>query len=164
MIGEQIGNLLAPVNAVLNASSFVLLVAGYVQIKKKRRKAHETCMKLAFLTSAVFLASYLTRYALTGTHHIAAGGWVKAGYLILLFSHMVLAAATVPLVFRTLFLARAARFAEHRRIARVTFPIWVYVSLTGVLVYAILYHLVGTVPEGPRLTDPPPASSVRGDR
>jgi putative membrane protein len=144
MTPTEIGDALARVNAVLNASSFVLLVTGYVQIKNKRQKAHETCMKLAFLTSAVFLVGYLTRFALTGAHHLAAGGWVKAVYLIILFSHMVLAVATVPLVFRTLFLARAKRFPEHRRIARITFPVWVYVSLTGVLVYAILYHIVGT--------------------
>ena len=145
MTAIEIGDVLARVNAGLNTSSFVLLVTGYVQIKNKRPRAHETCMKLAFLTSALFLVSYLTRYALTGAHHLAAGGWVKATYLTILFSHMTLAVATVPLVLRTLFLARRGRFAEHRRIARITFPIWVYVSLTGVVVYALLYHVVGTV-------------------
>ena len=89
--------------------------------------------------------SYLTRYALTGTHHLAAGGWVKAAYLTLLFSHMILAAATVPLVLRSLFLAHKKRFAEHRKIVRWTFPIWLYVSITGVVVYVVLYHVVGTV-------------------
>jgi putative membrane protein len=142
----EIGDALARVNAALNLTSFVLLIAGYVQIRNKRRKAHETCMKLAFLASAVFLVGYLTRFALTGAHHINADGWVKATYLAILFSHMVLAVATVPLVFRTLFLARAGRFAEHRRIARITFPIWVYVSSTGVLVYALLYHVIGPKP------------------
>lgn len=120
-------------------------MTGYVQIKRKNPKAHELCMKLAFLTSALFLVSYVCRYLLTGAHHLNAGGWVKAVYLAILFSHMVLAAATVPLVLRTLFLARRGRFAEHRRIARVTFPVWVYVSLTGVVVYALLYHVVGTI-------------------
>src|SRR5262249_48782984 len=114
-------------------------------IKKRRRAAHETCMKLAFLASVLFLASYLTRYALTGTHHLAAEGGVKVAYYVLLFSHMILAAATVPLALRTLYLARKARFADHRRIARITFPIWTYVSITGVIVYVMLYHVVGTV-------------------
>jgi putative membrane protein len=141
----QIGDALALVNAGLNLASFGLVVAGYVQIKRKNRKAHETCMKAAFFTSATFLVSYLTRYALTGAHHLASSGWVKVGYLVLLFSHMTLAVLTVPLVLRSLFLARGARFVEHKRIAKVTFPIWVYVSATGVLVYAILYHIVGTV-------------------
>lgn len=145
MTATEIGDVLARVNAGLNMASFVFLVLGFVHIKNKRRKQHETMMKAAFVASGVFLASYLTRYALTGAHHINATGWVKAGYLILLFSHMVLAGITVPLVFRTLFLARKQRFAEHRKIAKITFPIWAYVSVTGVLVYAILYHLVGTV-------------------
>jgi putative membrane protein len=145
----------------LNSASFLLLIAGYVQIKRKRRAAHEACMKAAFVTSATFLVSYLTRYALTGAHHLAASGWVKAVYYAILFSHMALAAATVPLVLRSLFLARGARFVEHRRIARVTFPIWAYVSITGVVVYVMLYLAIGTV-EGPtaRLTEAAAAPSV----
>jgi putative membrane protein len=145
MSAVVIGDALARLNAGLNSASFLLLVGGLVQIKRRRRQAHEACMKLAFLTSALFLVSYLTRYALTGAHHLAAGGWVKAVYFTILFSHMALAVATVPLVLRTLFLARRGRFAEHRRIARITYPIWTYVSLTGVVVYALLYHVVGTV-------------------
>jgi uncharacterized membrane protein YozB (DUF420 family) len=145
MTAPEIADVLARLNAGLNTASFVLLVTGFVQIKKKRRAAHETCMKLAFLTSALFLVGYLTRYGLTGAHHLAAGGWVKAVYYTILFSHMILAAATVPLVLRTLYLARKGRFADHRRIARITFPIWTYVSITGVVVYVMLYHAVGTV-------------------
>jgi uncharacterized membrane protein YozB (DUF420 family) len=145
MTAVEIADVLARLNAGLNTASFVLLVTGYVQIRKRRRAAHETCMKLAFLTSVLFLVSYLTRYALTGAHHLAAGGWIKAGYYTLLFSHMILAVATVPLALRTLYLARKGRFAEHRRIARITFPIWTYVSITGVIVYVMLYHAIGTV-------------------
>ncbi len=145
MTAVEVGDVLARVNAGLNSASFVFLIAGYVQIKNKRPKVHETCMKLAFWASALFLASYLTRYALTGAHHINATGWVKWTYLGILFSHMALAAATVPLVFRTLYLARNKRFEEHRKIAKITFPIWAYVSITGVVVYALLYHVVGTV-------------------
>ncbi len=137
-------------------------MAGYVFIKKKRRAAHARCMKLAFLSSVAFLVSYLTRYALSGAHHIDAGGWVKTVYYVILFSHMALAAATVPLVLRTLYLARGERFVEHRRIARVTFPIWTYVSITGVIVYALLYHVVGTVESrSARLTGLTPAPSVQ---
>lgn len=145
MTPTALGDLLARLNALLNTSSFCLLLAGYVQIRRKRIPSHERCMKLAFVTSALFLISYLARYAITGAHHLAAGGWVKAAYLAMLMSHMVLATATVPLVLRTLFLARNERFVEHRRIARVTLPIWAYVSITGVTVYAVLYHVVGTV-------------------
>jgi len=145
MTAVEVGDVLARVNAGLNSASFALLIAGYIQIKRKQRKAHETCMTLAFFTSAAFLVSYVTRYCLTGAHHLAASGWVKFGYFVLLISHMTLAVVTVPLVLRTLFLARKGRFVEHRKIARTTFPIWVYVSATGVLVYAILYHIVGTV-------------------
>jgi putative membrane protein len=172
MTTGEIGDILAKLNAGLNMASFVLVLAGYVQIKRKRRASHETFMKLAFVTSATFLVSYLVRYGLTGSHHLAAGGWVKAGYLALLVSHMFLAAVTVPLVLRTLFLARGARFGEHRKIAKVTFPIWAYVSVTGVIVYAVLYHLVGTVettktpPQAgeARLTDPVAASTVPAPR
>lgn len=144
MTAVQIGDALARVNAALNTASFVLLLVGFIHIKNKRPKQHETSMKLAFLASALFLAGYLTRFALTGAHHIAATGGVKIAYLSLLFSHMALAAVTVPLVFRTLYLARNKRFAEHRRIAKITFPIWLYVSFTGVVVYALLYHVIGT--------------------
>ena len=138
---EAIGNFLARVNAGLNFSSFVLLLAGFVQIKRKRTKEHERYMKLAFLTSALFLVSYLTRFALTGSHRFAGAGVLRTVYFAVLFSHMVLAVVVVPLVLRSLFLARRKRFAEHRKIAKVTYPVWLYVSVTGVLVYVMLYHL-----------------------
>jgi putative membrane protein len=95
----------------------------------------------AFVASAVFLAGYLLRFYLTGTHRFPAVGMVRTVYLIVLFSHMALAVVTVPLVFRTLFLASRDRFEEHKRIATKTFPIWMYVSVTGVVVYLMLYHL-----------------------
>lgn len=142
---QQIGDVLARLNAGLNTASFILLVLGWLNIRQKRIERHRKLMSAAFITSALFLICYLTRFALTGAHHIAATGWVKATYLALLFSHMVLAALAVPFILRALFLALKGRFAEHRKIARVTFPIWAYVSLTGVVVYALLYHVVGTV-------------------
>ena len=99
-------------------------------------------MQGAFITSAIFLVCYLTRFYLTGAHRFPGTGWLKIVYLTILFSHMVLAVVTVPLVLRTLYLARRARFREHRRIARFTFPVWMYVSVTGVVVYVMLYHSV----------------------
>jgi protein SCO1/2 len=140
-----LGDALARLNAGLNSASFLLLVLGWLSIRAGHRERHRVLMQLAFATSTLFLVSYLVRYALTGTHHLNATGGVKAFYLALLFSHMILAAATVPLVLRALFLAYKKRFAEHRKIARITAPIWTYVSLTGVLVYVLLYHVIGTV-------------------
>lgn len=139
-----LGDVLARVNAGLNCASLLLLVLGWLSIRAKRIERHRLLMRSAFITSTLFLVSYVTRYALTGTHHIAATGLVKGVYLAILFSHMVLAAATVPLSLRALYLAYRQRFAEHRRVARITFPIWAYVSFTGVIVYAMLYHVVGT--------------------
>ena len=134
-------DVLPSVNATLNATSAVLLFVGYRAIRAKRIAQHRAAMQAAFVTSAVFLVSYLTRFYLTGAHHFPGGGWLKIAYLAILFSHMVLAVATVPLVLRTLYLARADRFVEHRKIARITFPIWMYVSVTGVIVYVMLYHV-----------------------
>jgi len=146
MTKVELGEALAKVNATLNCSSFLLLTFGFLQIKRKRVDLHRKAMKLAVTASVLFLVGYVTRASLTGTHHLAATGWVKTAYLIMLFSHMILAMVNVPLIIRTLFLAGRARFTEHRRIARVTFPIWLYVSITGVIVYVMLYHTVGWVP------------------
>jgi uncharacterized membrane protein YozB (DUF420 family) len=145
MTHAEIGEALARVNAGLNSASFLLLAFGFIQIKKKRVDLHRKAMKLAVTASVLFLVGYVTRASLTGTHQLAATGWVKAVYLAILFSHMILAAVNVPLVVRTFFLASRGRFTEHRRIARVTFPIWAYVSITGVIVYVMLYHAVGWV-------------------
>ena len=136
-----LAEVLPPVNATLNATSAILLFVGYRAIRTKRVALHRFSMQAAFVTSTIFLVCYLTRFYLTGAHRFPGGGWLKAAYLTILFSHMVLAVATVPLVLRTLFLARAARFVEHRRIALVTFPVWMYVSVTGVIVYVMLYHV-----------------------
>jgi putative membrane protein len=93
------------------------------------------------VTSTIFLACYLTRVYLTGTHRYPGTGLMKAVYLAILLTHTILAMVTVPLVLRSLFLARRARFAEHRRIARYSLPVWLYVSVTGVVVYLMLYQL-----------------------
>ena len=128
-------------NAACNATCATLLLVAYIAIRQGRVQLHMRCMLSAVATSALFLTGYLTRMALSGPHHfVGTGGW-KIAYLILLFSHMVLAVALLPAVARTLFLASRERFAEHRRIARWVWPVWMYVSVTGVCVYVILYHL-----------------------
>ncbi len=98
-------------------------------------------MIAAFTASCVFLVSYVARFLLSGTHRYAGDGWDKTLYLIILFSHMVLAAALVPLVLRSIYLAVKDQREKHRRIVRWTWPIWAYVSLTGVIVYMMLYRL-----------------------
>jgi putative membrane protein len=139
MTREALGDALALVNALLNGTSAALLLAGRVAIARRRIPVHRRFMKTAFATSSLFLASYLTRVALTGTHVDPHVGVVHVIYLLVLFSHMLLAITVVPLVLRTLWLAYKKRFDKHRRIARFTFPIWLYVSVTGVLVYVMLY-------------------------
>lgn len=132
---------LPTVNAVLNGTSAVLLVAGFVAIRRGARERHRALMLAACASSVLFLAGYFTRIALTGTHRFPGDGALRAAYLAVLLSHTVLAAAAGPLVLRTLFLAFRARFPDHRRIARATLPVWLYVSVTGVVVYVMLYHL-----------------------
>lgn len=127
-------------NAVLNGISAVFLAVGYAAIKRKNRVLHRQCMIAAVSASALFLVSYLTRYYLTGTHYYPGHGWDKALYLTILFSHMVLAIMVVPLVIRALWLARKRQFAAHRRVTRWLWPMWIYVSVTGVVVYVMLYH------------------------
>jgi uncharacterized membrane protein YozB (DUF420 family) len=130
-------------NACLNATAGILLVAGYASIRAGRREAHERLMMLALGVSTAFLASYLTYHFVvvprTGPTRFRGTGWVRPAYFAMLASHVVLAAAVVPLALRTVFLARRGRLEDHKRWARVTFPIWLYVSVTGVLVYLVLY-------------------------
>jgi putative membrane protein len=132
---------LPTVNATLNATSAVLLLSGWRAIRAGRRDVHRALMLSASASSALFLAGYLTRIALTGTHRFPDGGLLRATYLVVLASHTFLAVTALPLVLRTLFLALRDRYPEHRRIARWTLPIWFYVSATGVAVYVMLYRL-----------------------
>jgi len=132
---------LPAVDAALNATAAVLLTAGFVCIRRRRVRAHRAAMLGAFAVSVAFLACYLTYHAKTGARTPFGGtGAVRAVYLALLASHVVLAMAIVPLVLVTLALALRGRFARHRRWARWTFPLWYYVSVTGVLVYLALYR------------------------
>jgi putative membrane protein len=140
-----VGEFLPRVNAVLNGTSATLLLAGFLAIRRGARSLHRALMLSACGSSVLFLAGYLTRIALTGTHRFPGGGPLRAAYLALLASHTLLAAAAAPLVLRTLFLALRERFPDHRRIARLTLPVWMYVSVTGVVVYVMLYVVAPTV-------------------
>lgn len=130
---------LAFVNACLNATAGVLLVLGYLTIRRGQRNTHRKLMLAAFAVSVAFLGSYLTRRGLYGETLYTGTGPLRTVYFAILISHVGLAIVTVPLVLRTLFLAHAQRFDAHRRMARITFPIWLYVSVTGVIVYNMLY-------------------------
>ncbi|AKU91052.1 DUF420 domain-containing protein [Vulgatibacter incomptus] len=129
------------INACLNGTSAILLFLGLRAIKQGKRERHKKLMLGAFGASSVFLASYLLRFAISGTTRFPVEGVWKVAYLAVLFSHMFLAIALLPMVLRTLWLPLTGRFEPHRRIARFTFPIWAYVSVTGVAVYLMLYHL-----------------------
>lgn len=129
------------INAVLNLTAFVLLVMGRFAIARGDEALHKKRMLAAFYASTVFLVSYLIRFATTGTHKYPGTGWDKILYLVILFSHMVLAVVLVPLLLNALRHALKSRFDAHKRIVKYAWPIWVYVSATGVIVYLMLYHL-----------------------
>jgi uncharacterized membrane protein YozB (DUF420 family) len=131
---------LATVNAGLNATSAILLGSGFYFIKQKNIRAHKVCMVSAVTVSTLFLTSYLIYHYNVGSVRFTKQGWIRDVYFPLLLTHTVLAAVTLPLVLRTLFLATKGRFGQHVRIAKWTFPIWMYVSVTGVVVYLLLYH------------------------
>lgn len=133
--------LLPSVNAALNAASTALLVGGYVAIRRRNAHVHRTCMLAAFATSTLFLASYVRYHLAVGSVRFQGEGWLRGLYLAILVPHVILAAAIVPLALVTLRHACRGRFARHRRLARVTLPLWLYVSVTGVIVYLMLYHL-----------------------
>ena len=128
-------------NAVLNSSSAVFLSAGYVQIRRHRIASHRICMIAAFCCSVVFLASYVIYHLHAGVIHFSGQGWIRPVYFTLLGTHTVLAIVIVPLAIITLSRALAGRFDRHRLIARWTLPIWLYVSVTGVIVYFLLYRI-----------------------
>lgn len=132
---------LPTLNAMLNSISAILLSVGYVFIKQRKINAHRNCMIGAFVTSTLFLISYLTYHYHHGATRFTGQGTVRAVYLAILLTHTVLAAAIVPLIFITFARALRMRFAKHRVIARWTLPLWLYVSVTGVIVYLMLYHL-----------------------
>jgi len=131
---------LPAINAALNATATVLLSTGYVLIRRRRIAAHRACMVAAFAASSLFLITYLIHHARVGSVPFHGAGWLRPVYFGLLVPHIVLAALVVPLALTTIHRAWRGRFDRHRRLARVTLPIWLYVSVSGVLVYVLLYH------------------------
>ena len=138
---------LPAVNATLNAISFVLLVVGYRCIKRKNIAAHKACMISAFGVSILFLTSYLTYRFLGEEKRFGGTSWIRPVYFTILITHVLLAVTVPVLASRTLYLALRGRFEQHRRIARWTMPIWIYVSITGVVVYVLLFRLYGPMAE-----------------
>jgi uncharacterized membrane protein YozB (DUF420 family) len=132
---------LPALNATLNATSAVLLTIGWILIRRGHWRQHRAVMIAAFCTSAVFLVSYLTYHAHAGSKHFAGQGSIRIVYFTILLTHTVLAVAIVPLVLITLSRGLRSRFDRHRAIARWTIPLWLYVSVTGVVVYWMLYRL-----------------------
>ncbi|HRC56876.1 MAG TPA: DUF420 domain-containing protein [Kofleriaceae bacterium] len=128
-------------NALLNALSGVFLVLGVRAIRNGDREAHKRFLLRAITVSALFLVSYLVRVALTGTHRYPGDGLDKIIYLVILTSHTVLAVICTPFIVRSAYLGLKGRFEMHRKVARLTAPAWLYVSVTGVIVYFMLYHL-----------------------
>ncbi|TAJ07465.1 MAG: DUF420 domain-containing protein [Planctomycetota bacterium] len=132
---------LPSINALLNTTASLLLVCGLVAIKSGRRELHARLMFAAACASAAFLACYLYyHFAIQTTMPYRETGWKKSAYLVLLLTHTVLAVVNVPLVLRTFWLAHREDWERHKRWAKITFPVWLYVSVTGVVIYFVLYH------------------------
>jgi len=131
---------LPAVNATLNGLSGILLIVGYAGIRAGRIEWHRRCMIAAFVTSAVFLVCYVIYHAQVGSVRFTREGFVRPLYFSILITHVTLAATVVPLAVMTLRRGLWAQYARHRAIARWTLPIWLYVSVTGVLVYVLLYQ------------------------
>ena len=133
---------LPAVNASLNATSAVFLTLGFIFIKRGRRTAHRNCMVAALVTTALFLTCYLTyHFSVRAMTKFTGEGWVRPVYITILITHVILAITIVPLVAMTVSRAVKQRFELHKKIARWTWPLWMYVSVTGVIVYVMLYHL-----------------------
>src|SRR5262249_6710376 len=135
-------SILPGVNAILNSTSAILIFTGYLMIRRKKVAAHRACMLGAFFTSTLFLISYLTyHYTHGATPFPVKTGFIRTLYFAILFSHTVLAVVIVPLVLTSLYRGLRGQFDKHMRVARWTFPLWLYVSVTGVIVYLMLYQL-----------------------
>lgn len=133
------------INAMLNGCGMAFMIVGYLAIRKGDVPLHKRCMGAAVISALVFLISYLIRFYISGSHKYPGDGWDRTIYLIILFSHMILAAVTLPLVLRVAYLGLRDRVEKHRRMARVALPLWLYVSVTGVIVYFMLYHVAEAV-------------------
>lgn len=128
------------VNAILNSLCFVLLIRGYIAIRQRHVPVHKACMVAACVTSALFLISYLTYHYQVGSKPFPGQGRIRLVYFSILISHTILAAVIVPLVIMTVYRAWRGEWLRHRRIARWTLPLWLYVSVTGVVIYLMLYQ------------------------
>ncbi len=134
-------SLLPAVNAILNGTAAVLIVTGIFLIKSGRQRAHRAVMIAAVISSSLFLVSYVTYHAHIGSKHFPGHGLARTIYFAILLTHTILAIIVVPLVLITLTRGLKSRFDRHRAIARWTYPVWLYVSVTGVVIYTMLYHL-----------------------
>lgn len=132
---------LATLNALLNATSAFLLVCGYVAIRKRNIVVHRACMVSAFSVSALFLVTYLVHHAQVGSVRFPHQGALRVVYFSLLIPHIVLAAVIIPLALFTIYRGWTQRLEAHRRVARWTLPLWLFVSSSGVIIYWMLYHL-----------------------
>ncbi len=132
---------LPTLNATLNGISFAILLTGYYFIRQGKIIAHKTCMLSALAASILFLTSYLVYHYNVGSVRFTKEGWIRPVYFTTLISHTVLAVAVVPLAVITLYRAWKEKFARHVKIARWTLPIWLYVSVTGVIIYLMLYRI-----------------------
>ena len=132
---------LPEVNATLNAIAALLLTIGYIYIRRGHTQAHRLCMLAAFATSALFLASYLVYHFNVGSVAFTGQGTIRTVYFTILFSHIILAIAILPMAIVTLLRALRGQFESHRRLAKWTLPLWLYVSVTGVVVYWMLYQM-----------------------
>ena len=132
---------LPTVNATLNAIAGLFLLAGFVLIRRRRIQAHRNAMLGAFASSTLFLISYLIYHAQVGSRPFTGQGVVRYAYFTILISHVILATAILPMAISTLSRGLRGRYEDHRRIAKRTFPIWMYVSVTGVIVYVMLYQM-----------------------
>jgi len=132
---------LPAVNACLNGISAVWLVLGFRFIRQGRMAAHKTCMLLAVATSMLFLVSYIIYHVEVGSVPFQSQGWVRILYFSILIPHTILAVVMVPMILITLYRAFKGWFPRHKKLARVTWPVWMFVSVTGVIIYFMLYHL-----------------------
>lgn len=129
---------LPTVNATLNTLTVLLLVAGYIAIRNQRRILHAWLMRSAFVVSALFFVSYSIYHSVHGDTPFTGQGWIRLFYFTILISHIVLSVVIVPLVLCTLYFAFRERWPTHRKLARITLPLWLYVSITGVMIYLLL--------------------------
>jgi len=136
-------NIFPALNASLNGASAILITTGRALIRRQKVRLHRACMITAVVTSSLFLVSYLYYHAHVGSVRFPGQGWIRPVYFAILISHTLLAVVVVPMILFSLSYGLRGRFDRHRRIARWTYPVWLYVSVTGVVVYIMLYQIYG---------------------